>query len=63
LKLALGIKGLPAGRYAVHWLDCRSGKTADANQAVTAAGDTTFAKPAGIEAECAAWIRAIENGR
>jgi CubicO group peptidase (beta-lactamase class C family) len=53
----LGLKGLPALEYAVHWLDCRSGKTADVIQVVASAGDATFARPAGFGSQCAAWIR------
>jgi hypothetical protein len=57
VETALGLKRLPASRYAVHWLDCRSGKTADATQTISAAGNATFGKPAGFGPECAAWIR------
>jgi hypothetical protein len=57
IETVLGLKDMAAGSYAVHWLDCRSGKTADATQTVSAAGDATFVKPAAFGPECAAWIR------
>jgi len=53
----LGIKGLPAGRYAVTWLDCRTGETASVEAKVGQPGDHTFDKPQRIGAESAAWIR------
>jgi hypothetical protein len=54
---ALGLKELSAGSYSVHWLDCRSGKTADSEQTVATRSDSTFLKPAGFGPQCAAWIR------
>jgi CubicO group peptidase (beta-lactamase class C family) len=57
IESALGLKEISAGPYAVHWLDCRTGKTADATQRISAAGDATFARPAGFGPACAAWIR------
>jgi Protein of unknown function (DUF4038) len=52
----LGLKALPPGEYSVLWLDCRSGKTANARQHVVE-GAAAFGKPADSGSECAAWIR------
>jgi hypothetical protein len=57
IENGLGLKAMSAGRYAVHWLDCRSGETRETTQTISAAADATFAKPAGFGPECAAWIR------
>ncbi len=53
----LGIKNLPPGKYTVTWLDCRTGKSANMDRAVSTAGDHVFDKPQEIGSECAAWIR------
>ncbi len=53
----LGIKGLPAGRYALTWLDCQTGRTVTNEVKVEQPGDHAFDKPRQIGAECAAWIR------
>ncbi|MGH7128556.1 MAG: DUF4038 domain-containing protein, partial [Planctomycetaceae bacterium] len=55
----LGLKNLPAGRYAVTWLDCRTGRTSTLDQQMDQAGDHAFAKPPEIGDECAAWIRRV----
>jgi hypothetical protein len=54
---ALGLKELPAGGYAIHWLDCQSGKTSDTAQSIAVTGNASFSQPAGFGRECAAWIR------
>ncbi len=53
----LGVKGLPAGRCEVTWLDCRSGRTAEEQHSLSRAGDHGFDKPPAFGPECAAWIR------
>jgi hypothetical protein len=63
IESGLGLKDMAVGSYAVHWLDCRSGKTADAAQAISATGDVSFAKPEGFGLECAAWIRPDDRTR
>jgi hypothetical protein len=53
----LGLKAIPAGDYAIRWLDCRSGKTVDEKETVSAKGDASFTKPPAFGSECAAWVR------
>jgi hypothetical protein len=57
LTSKLGVKGLPAGRCEVTWLDCRSGRTAEEQHSLSRAGDHGFDKPPVFGPECAAWIR------
>ncbi len=54
---SLGLEQLPAGRYALTWLDCVTGKTAAEETTVARAGAHAFARPAQIGAECAVAIR------
>lgn len=53
----LGLKGLPAGRCEITWLDCQSGRTTAQRFSFARSGDRAFDKPAGFGPECAAWIR------
>ncbi len=57
LTSQIGIKRLPAGQYAVTWLDCQTGQTVTRAVHVDQPGDHAFDKPQPIGAECAAWIR------
>lgn len=53
----MGIKALPAGQYAVTWMDCRSGRTMTLHRAIAESGDHSFDKPDEIGQECVAAIR------
>ena len=53
----LGVGSLPAGRCAITWVDCVTGRTATVEENFAAPAERRFNRPAGIGAECAAWIR------
>jgi hypothetical protein len=57
VKRQLGIRGLPAGRCAVDWLDCTTGRTENQHHMLISSGDRAFNKPNNFGQECAAWIR------
>jgi hypothetical protein len=58
----LGIRGLPAGRCAVKWLDCTTGRTVSQRDMLIRNGDGAFNKPDRFGQECAAWIRFADVG-
>ena len=53
----MGIKALPAGAYALTWLDCRTGNKAAERIYLDKQANHTFARPEGIGAWCAVWIK------
>jgi len=53
----LGVSGLPATTYDLHWVDCVSGARVDEYSVPTHAGDDLFPRPAGIGPECAVYVR------
>jgi len=53
----IGVRSLPAGRCAITWLDCRTGRTAEAEHRLAEPTDRRFSRPPGFGDECAAWIR------
>jgi CubicO group peptidase (beta-lactamase class C family) len=53
----LGLSAVPAGKCAVTWLDCVTGKISTEQHQFSAPGARSFRKPAGLGTECAAWIR------
>ena len=60
----MGIKDLPAGEFAVTWMDCRTGRTVASDSEVSSRdGDRSFDTPAEIGRECVAWIRRTDAGR
>jgi hypothetical protein len=61
-KRQLGIRGLPAGRCSVDWLDCKTGRTLSQRHILIPHGDRAFNKPDEFGPECAAWIRFPDVG-
>lgn len=53
----LGVKDLPAGEYALHWLDCDNGKMHTAEESLRAAGRAVFDRPPQIGPHCALWVK------
>ena len=51
----LGVRGLPPGKYRIHWVDCRTGESVMREDRLEA-GFERWARPASIGDECAAWI-------
>jgi len=58
---ALTYKGLPAGTYALRWLDPVDGHTVSATHVQAAAGDATFPVPATIGQECVVWVNSAQT--
>ena len=56
LKGRMGLRGLPPGVYRLRWMDCASGRIAQAT-ARSIGGDGYFEKPAGIGAEVVVYVR------
>ncbi|MGD9496965.1 MAG: DUF4038 domain-containing protein [Armatimonadota bacterium] len=49
----MGVRALPAGRYALTWLDCATGRSVQRRGVRVAGGDATWPAPAAIGAEAA----------
>jgi hypothetical protein len=52
----IGLRGLPAGRAAITWLDVVTGRQSSEERRLPA-GNQTLGRPAGIGPECAVWVR------
>jgi hypothetical protein len=52
----LGVMGLTAGTYTLKWLDTIDGSTVLQSNVIVSTSSKTFARPAGIQAECAVYI-------
>jgi len=61
LSHAPGIKDLPAGRYALTWMDCKKGKTTTMEQILSETGDHSFDRPEEIGHECVVWIERTKD--
>jgi hypothetical protein len=53
----LGIRSLAAGDYDFRWMDCATGTEVNQTNVAVAAGDRTFATPAGLGSEVAVSLR------
>jgi len=56
----LGLKGLTAGWYDLHWFDPRTGASAVSRAVRVTAGDQSWEPPAGIGPEVALWLERAE---
>ncbi len=55
----MGVRGIPAGDYALRWLDCATGTTVEQPRVTSAGGDVTWPAPAGIGAEAALCVERV----
>lgn len=53
----LGLRQLPTGAWQLSWLDCSTGARASSSLAMSETGDARFARPDGIGAWAAVWLR------
>lgn len=59
-KTSLGLRGLPAGRYALSWIDCDSGRRIEQADATVDGGDTAWPVPTELRGEVAVYVRRID---
>jgi hypothetical protein len=53
----MGVRGAPAGAYALKWFDPASGQTVEQTATVAADGIASFTKPASFGSETALFMR------
>ncbi len=56
----MGVRGLPAGSYALRWLDCVRGAIVEQAEVAVAGGDTTWSAPVGIGSETALYVERVD---
>jgi len=56
----MGVRGLPAGRYALGWLDCATGATVEQRGVEFAGGAVTWPPPPGIGPETALHVERVD---